>query len=390
MLGRLTPTLLGCCGITAVIHLASTTLNTLLPFHLVALGGTKTQIGLLFSVTTVVSMVLRPVVGGWIDRYGVLPVILPGAAALAVTSVVFQFATTAAVVVGLMVGVGLANGLVSTTSGVVAAGTSSPAHRAEALSVYYLASSLAMAAAPPLALGLLRLGGMPLAFGVVSALAVGLVGVTLSLPASARAPAAHVVPGFRLLSRRAVPAGTALALTTMGHSAIYGFLPLYATSRGQARALGFFFVVYPVSLILCRALFGHVSDRVGRARIIVPGMGAVAVGFSLLALPPGPGSLVVAALFLGIGGSVLYPTLVALVADRAPDGERGLALGTLSGAWDLGVVLGSALVGLVVERYSYGAGFAVGALTAVLGLATFLVAERSGGPAWLPRRPAAA
>jgi MFS family permease len=390
MLATLTPTLLACCGITAVIHLASTTLHTLLPFHLVALGGSKTQIGLLFSVTTAVSMLLRPVVGGLLDRYGVLPVLLPGIGALAVTSVVFQFATTAAIVVLLMAGVGVANGLVSTTSGVVAAGTTGPARRGEALSLYYLASSLAVAAAPPLALALLWLGGMPLAFAAVSGLAGLLAGVTLSLPASATAPAPGAAPRFHLVSRYAVPASGALALTTMGHSAIYGFLPLYATSRGQRGALGFFFVVYPLWLTACRALFGRLSDRLGRARVIVPAMACVAVGFFVLALPPGPASLAVAALFLGSGSAVLYPTLVALVADRAPDGERGLALGTLSGAWDLGVVVGSALVGVVIERYSYGAGFAVGGLAAVLGLATFVVTERRRRPALLPGRAAPA
>jgi len=60
-----TRTLLACYGITAAIHLASLLLNTLLPFHVVALGGSKTQVGLLFSVMTVVSMFLRPLVGGF-------------------------------------------------------------------------------------------------------------------------------------------------------------------------------------------------------------------------------------------------------------------------------------------------------------------------------------
>ena len=73
-----TPTLLACYGITAAVHVASIVLNTLLPFHVVDLGGTKTQVGLLFSVMTIVSMFLRPTVGGWVDRFGARPVIAPG------------------------------------------------------------------------------------------------------------------------------------------------------------------------------------------------------------------------------------------------------------------------------------------------------------------------
>src|SRR5205085_2299084 len=81
-----TPTLLACYAITAAVHVASIVLNTLLPLHVADLGGTKTQVGLLFSVMTVVSMFLRPTVGGWVDRFGARPVIAPGIAALALTT----------------------------------------------------------------------------------------------------------------------------------------------------------------------------------------------------------------------------------------------------------------------------------------------------------------
>ena len=66
-----------CFGISAAIHAAVYLLNTTLPMHLVALGGSKAQVGMLFSVSTGVSMVLRPVVGGWSDRFGFRPVVLP-------------------------------------------------------------------------------------------------------------------------------------------------------------------------------------------------------------------------------------------------------------------------------------------------------------------------
>src|SRR5207253_10905680 len=79
-------------------------------------------------------------------------------------------------------------------------------------------------------------------------------------------------------------------------------------------------------------------------------------------------TLVIAAVVLAMGSAVLYPTLVALVVERADDADRGLAIGTLSGAWDLGVVVGSALVGVAADRISFGAGFGVGAVGAVAGI----------------------
>src|SRR5262249_7483011 len=79
---------------------------------------------------------------------------------------------------------------------------------------------------------------------------------------------------------------------------------------------------------------------------------------------------------LGSGGSLFYPTLIALVADRTPPAERGLAIGTIAGAWDLGIVIGAAGLGVIVERAGFGPGVIAGALTTAAGLVVFVVSER--------------
>ena len=68
--------------------------------------------------------------------------------------------------------------------------------------------------------------------------------------------------------------------------------------------------------------------------------------------------------------------MVALLVDRTPEAERGLAIGTLSGSWDVGVVIGSLIIGVTVERVSYAAGFLVAGGASIAGLATFVVTER--------------
>ena len=378
--------LLTCCAITALIHAATYMLMALLPIHLVRLGGTKMQVGMLFSVSTLISMVLRPVVGGWIDRFGVRRVVLPGVLTLAATSLAFHLAATPAAVVALMAGLGVSNGLISTSASVLAAQATVPERRGEALSVYYVATSLGFAVGAPTGFVLFDVGGMRLNFLVVTGAAAVMSGLALSLRAPPRSEGLAAAPGFRLWSRPALPAAGALILTIMGHSSVYGFLPLYAIANGAGRHVGWFFTLFSVWIILCRLVLRRISDRLGRTRVLIPAMGATAAAYLVLTQPPTAASLAVAAVLLATGGSVLYPTLLALVVDRAPAGERGLAVGTLSGAFDLGVVVGSLLLGLVVERISYGAGFAMAATTTVLGLLTFVAMEsRRRRPAVLPR-----
>ena len=364
----LTPTLLACYATTAVIHIASVVLNTLLPFHVTALGGTRTQVGLMFSVTTVVSMVLRPIVGGWVDRFGVHPVMLPGIAALAATSLALQMASAPVVIIALMAGLGIANGLIATPASVLVARESRAAHRGEALGTYYLCSSLGIAIGPPLAFGLRALGGMRLGFAIVTLFAVSLLALATRFTSRAGDPAAAGAPRLAFVSRSAAPVSGALVLSTIGHSAVWAFLPLYAVSRGQGAALAWFFGVYPAWMIACRVVLRGVSDRAGHLPVSVVAMSLVTLGYLSLAVPPTAMSLALSAVVLASGSAVLYPTLAALVVERAPERERGLALGTLSGSWDLGVVVGATLIGAVADRFSYAAGFGVGALFGALGV----------------------
>jgi MFS family permease len=172
-----------------------------------------------------------------------------------------------------------------------------------------------------------------------------------------------------------VPASLALIVITTGHATVYAFLPLHAAAQGLGR-IAWFFPLMSGCTILCRLVLRRASDRHGRVRVLIPALLGVAAGNALLAAPPSMGSLVGAAALLGCGNSMLYPTLVALVADRTPAHERGLAIGTLSGAWDVGVAVGSPLIALLVQSRGYSAGFLAAATMTLLGLLTFVLTER--------------
>src|SRR5262249_58504663 len=71
-------TVLLCVGITLLVHIVTYLLNTQLPLQIVALGGSYSEIGWLFTVNTRLAMVLRPQVCGWGACYRVRKVLLAG------------------------------------------------------------------------------------------------------------------------------------------------------------------------------------------------------------------------------------------------------------------------------------------------------------------------
>lgn len=384
MAALFTPTFAACLAITAAVHIAVYMINTTLPLHMVALGASKTQVGLLFSVGAGVSMVMRPLVGGWIDRYGFRPVTLPGALVLVATLLVFPRAGTPALFIVLMAGLGFGNGLVSTGAGVLAAHTSPPARRGEALGIYYVATSLAFAVGPPVGFALYASGGMRRCFLGAAVLGVAIVAIVSSLRAVT--PRIGSDQRLRWLSRRALPAAATLVAVNIGYSSIYAFLPLYAIASGLDGNLGWFYALFSICIIGGRLALSRVSDRIGRTGVILPAISASTLSYLVLSLPPRVPTLALAAVLLGAGVALFYPTLLALLVDRTPEAERGSAIGTLSGSFDLGSVVGSALVGVAVERVSYAAGFYVAAGGALLGLVLFVITERRvRGGAVLPR-----
>jgi MFS family permease len=371
-----------CVAITSLVHVVTYLLNTQLPLHIVALGGSHAQIGWLFAVTTGVAMLLRPQVGGWTDRYGGRAVMLPGAGVLVVTMLALYLAATPLAFIVLMAGLGIANALLSTTGSIVVAGESPADRRGESLALYYVASSVGVALGPALGFGLAEVGGIALNFGVVTALSVVIAALVVVLRT---APGNETPPGGlgRLWSSHAVPASIALIVITLGAATVYAFLPLHAAAGGLGR-IAWFFPLMSGCTIVCRLLLRRASDRFGRTRVLVPALITIAVGHVALAAPPTVLSLVLGAALLGSGNSMLYPTLVALIVDRTPTAERGRAIGTLSGAWDVGLAIGSPLIAVLVQTRGFSAGFLASALAVVLGLLVFLATERHRARAITP------
>ena len=375
LLGALPPPLATAVGISIPAHVAVYGLTPVLSLHVVALGGSATQVGVLFSVFALVAVVLRPLAGVWIDRHGIRPALLTGAALVVLTSLALQAAGAPVALIALMAVFGVGFGLTTMAAAVLAA--SAPAeHRASALSVYYLAAPVSMALAAPLGLWLFRSVGAGANFAAVTLLGLAIAASGLSSHAGTARRTGPVARRVTLWSRGAAPLSAVLAVAAMGQSSIYAFVPLHATGHGQAAYLPWFFGIYSTGMIVFRVGVSRVADRWGRRLVLVPALVLLAAGFGVLSATPTPPRLTLAAVLLAAGSAALYPTIMTLVVDRVPDRERGVAMGMVSGAWDLGGFAGSLLIAGVVEHASHGAGFLTAAALLIAALGGCVLVER--------------
>jgi MFS family permease len=169
----------------------------------------------------------------------------------------------------------------------------------------------------------------------------------------------------------------------------WGLAPLYLATHGASvRQIAAVAAAYPVVWGAGQLATGWLSDHTGRKPLIAAGMLVQAGALGLLAAADGtfPASLA-AAVLLGVGTAMVYPTLIAAVSDASQPRDRARLVGVYRFWRDFGLVLGALIAGIGADAASPKAAIVIVAvLTAASG---FVVAAT----AWQSRpvlRPAAA
>ena len=151
----------------------------------------------------------------------------------------------------------------------------------------------------------------------------------------------------------------------------WGLVPLFLAANGASAAeVGLIAGLYPGVWGVGQILAGQWSDRVGRKPLIVAGMLLQAVALGLLAASDGAVGLAAgAAVVLGAGTALVYPTLIAAISDAVSPLARAQAVGVYRFWRDMGYVAGGLLAGFTADAIGYGGAIAIVAgLTAASGI----------------------
>jgi MFS family permease len=161
--------------------------------------------------------------------------------------------------------------------------------------------------------------------------------------------------------------GLALMTANLGYAAVSSFLVLMLDTRGIGHGATAF-AVFAAAVVVNRVLFGDLPDRLGGR---VAAMYAAALeGAGLLVIAAGHSLpvILIGSAVMGSGFAMLFPSLALLVLARTNPEQRGAAMGTFTAFFDIGLALGSPLVGVVAATTGYGGAFIAGALGALGGL----------------------
>jgi len=213
--------------------------------------------------------------------------------------------------------------------------------------------------------------------------------------------AQHATPGehqsvTRVLTHTALRNPNLLAVNQAGlvnnlnDGLAWGLLPVLFAAHGlSVSRVGFIAALYPAVWGFGQLVTGALSDRVGRKPLIVGGMLTQAVGLALFAAVSGAGQWAFAAVLLGAGTALVYPTLLAAIGDVAHPAWRASAVGVYRLWRDSGYAAGALIAGITADLIGLrGAVGVVAALTAASGLvaAGLLSETHRRAPSGVPAR----
>ena len=140
---------------------------------------------------------------------------------------------------------------------------------------------------------------------------------------------------------------TTILIDFIGFSILIPVLPRFARTLGiDAFYIGLITALYALGLVLFLPLWGWISDRVGRRPVLLVSLLGTACSFVLLALA-GSLAAVLVARFLGGFFGASIGTAQAYMTDLTDEDSRAQGMGVIGAASGVGIVLGTALGGVL-------------------------------------------
>ena len=159
----------------------------------------------------------------------------------------------------------------------------------------------------------------------------------------------------------------------------WGLLPLYFAARGLSLPqISVLSSLYPAVWGLAQLGTGALSDSIGRKMLIAGGMVVQAAAIVMFVILEGFSVWALAAVLLGLGTAMVYPTLLAAIGDVTHPTWRASALGVYRLWRDSGYAAGALLAGVIADALGMTVAIAsIGVLTLLSGIAVIAIMKET-------------
>lgn len=334
------------------------TLQPALPLYITSLGGTPFIVGIAIAANGVASVISRPIIGYWVDRWSdtgmmILGMIVQG------LSIFFCFLPFNAAVIFANACRGLGWSSMATSGYTLLASAAPPERRGEASGIFGGVQSSATIIFPAISLWILdaSLGGFPTAFSFAILLVFGGAATAWLMARGATARPRNVKldtsePWWReiinVVDRHILAAALLIFVLNMSLPCFSSFGVLYARQLGISY-FGWYYVAVGITSAFCRPLLGRWSDKLGAGRSLIIAFAFETIALLTMPLANNLLSLIISGSLWYIGAAIGGARTMALAIAQAPAERRGRAMASYSTALPLSNGLGALIAGTVVD-----------------------------------------
>lgn len=356
-------------------------MRSTLTLFVTALGGNDLNIGLYMTILTLTSVIARPVAGRVIDKLG--------------AKFLFAFAGSVAVIaeIGhlliksldpmffLCIIIGIAHATLMTAEvSLLINEAKRPEDRPFMINMSGLNVSLVSAVAPATALSILDKNGFT-ALHVVTMIAsvTGLVifAVIFKKLKNTKGKSEKTVKPTGgswefLISAPFLTACFGYMSFAVVSGVLMSYLPLFGKQQGISN-VGLFFTIEAVVGLTFRWFIPYFMNKLGRKWFLILAYACTGIGIiGLTRLKDSMAGLLIPALIYGFGSCSIYTPLATQVVENVPAEKQMIAMGLFMSNIEIGIGVGSLIIGLLADSMTYQQRFALIAIAPVLGMAAVI------------------
>ncbi|MFM1955131.1 MAG: hypothetical protein RL118_1322 [Actinomycetota bacterium] len=343
----------------------------LMPWIAIELTGSATSAGLMVTITSIPGLILAPIIGGFIDRFGrrrmaILSELGTAAINLAIAGIALSLGLNlptliAIAVLKTIVGAGVMSARKSLVPDVAAAGNLT---LERANSIHESVAAAGFATGPAIAAILVSTIGEFNTFFVVAALGFlsGLVMLAIRVVEQREAHdddegrnwISYSIQGFKILFE--TPAVLTIMSAFLVLAMIYMptemvVLPAYYNAIDEPESMGFILTVMAASTTLGSLLFERVAKLLSFANILRFAILGVAVGMIPMAFLPPQWVMFVFGAILGFAWGPLPVLLNTVIQRLVPANKRGRVFSLEMTLWTAGPMISMTFAGMAVDAW---------------------------------------
>jgi len=351
--------------------------TTILPIYILKeLGGSVTQAGLTLTLFMVSAILIRPFSGLIIEKLGQRRTLIISATMFCFIAFGYLFISNMTSLYILRLFHGVWFSILTTVCVPVVNQFISDSRRGEGMGYYAMSVNLGIVLGPLIGLSLIPYLSYTMVTAVLVAMIfIGYIFCFLIPVQEVKQPDSEAEKTKLGLSdfveRKSLTVALMAMMISFSYASIMSFIAPFASSIHLMQYAGLFFVVFAISMMSLRPITGKIYDRKGPQYVIYPAVLTFSLGLLVLSQIHNLTGFMLAAVLIGLGFGSAQPCLQTLAIQRAPKHRIGYATSTFYTCYDIGIAIGSLVVGMMITKQSFSFAFIICAALTALSLLYF-------------------